>query len=201
MFLRGLDEGIWGFLDTFLSFIAYPHAPNTVIITSLRASLSKGKCAGPNTDTNGKLIRTTHGCKIPLVRTMNYNSEGVPLDLSPCWNSTIIYKFKSSTWEAYCSWAAIMRQLKHFPSTVVSWKKHHRDRNSGWKEIRKVLCALLSSQMCAELKFWENLNQETYFPRTLNFSLFKRFGIFETITFNEPSSNSTFWYTILYLTT
>lgn len=55
--------------------------------------------------------------------------------------------------------------------------------------------------MCAELKFWENLNQEIYFPRTLNSSLFRRFGIFKTTTFNEPSFNSAFWYTTLYLTT
>lgn len=144
MLLRGLDEGIWGFPGTFLSFIAYPHAPNTVT-TSLRASLSKGKCAGPNIDTNGKLLRTTHGCKIPLVRTLNYDFVGISLDLSPCWNSTIIYKFKSSTWEAYCSWAANMCQLKHFPSAVVC---HERSTIvtglQGEKKLEKyyVLCCL-----------------------------------------------------------
>lgn len=121
-----------------------PTCPQTVI-TSLRASLSKGKCAGPNIDTNGKLLRTTHGCKIPLVRTLNYDSVGVSLDLSPCWNSTIIYKFKSSTWEDYCTWAANMCQLKHFPSAVVC---HERSTIvtglQGEKKLEKdyVLCCL-----------------------------------------------------------
>lgn len=42
--------------------------------------------------------------------------------------------------------------------------------------------------------------RESYFPHTLNFSLFKHFDIFKSITFNEPSSNSAFLYTTLYLT-
>lgn len=200
------------------SYPSYHKTHPSTVTKPLGDFLSQGRCSGSNMATSGILIKPFFIGRCIVLEHRTIALKGVDLSTPVTMlqvMAIIRLEFNRSAintrrliGKAYGSWLAIMCQLTHFCSIIVchgtrNW--HHRNKTSGQKkkgkENEKSTMYCVISWICTQLKFWETLNQESYFSYILNFSPFKCLASLRSLLLMSHFPALISWHsTVVYMT-